>query len=136
DDLCVMPYTSGTTGAPKGCMHTHRSVMSTLVGGVQWFTRTQDATYLAALPLFHVTGMSGSMNGPLFVGATVVVLPRWDRDAAALMMQRYRVTVWQTISTMMIDFLANPRLTDYDLSSLQAVRGGGAAMPAAVAEKF
>ena len=136
DDLCVMPYTSGTTGAPKGCMHTHRSVMSTLVGGVQWFTRTQDATYLAALPLFHVTGMSGSMNGPLFVGATVVVLPRWDRDAAALMMQRYRVTVWQTISTMMIDFLANPRLADYDLSSLQAVRGGGAAMPAAVAEKF
>src|SRR5690606_29752190 len=93
-------------------------------------------TYLAALPLFHVTGMSGSMNGPLFVGATVVVLPRWDRDAAALMMQRYRVTVWQTISTMMIDFLANPRLADYDLSSLQAVRGGGAAMPAAVAEKF
>jgi len=136
DDLCVMPYTSGTTGAPKGCMHTHRSVMSTLVGGAQWFSRTQDSIYLAVLPLFHVTGMSGSMNGPLFIGATVVVLPRWDRDAAALMMQRYRVTVWQTISTMMIDFLANPRLAEYDLSALQAVRGGGAAMPAAVAEKL
>ena len=136
DDLCVMPYTSGTTGAPKGCMHTHRSVTSTLVGGTQWFSRTQDSTYLAVLPLFHVTGMSGSMNGPLFIGATVVVLPRWDRDAAALMMQRYRITVWQTISTMMIDFLANPRLAEYDLRSLQAVRGGGAAMPAAVAEKF
>jgi fatty-acyl-CoA synthase len=52
------------------------------------------------------------------------------------MMQRYRVTVWQSISTMMIDFLANPRLGEYDLSSLQAVRGGGAAMPAAVAEKL
>ena len=136
DDLCVMPYTSGTTGAPKGCMHTHRSVMSTLVGGAQWFSRTQDSTYLAVLPFFHVTGMSGSMNGPLFIGATVVVLPRWDRDAAALMMQRYRVTVWQTISTMVVDFLANPKLPHYDLASLQAVRGGGAAMPAAVAEKF
>ena len=136
DDLCVMPYTSGTTGHPKGCMHTHRSAMSTLVGGVQWFSRTQDSTYLAVLPLFHVTGMSGSMNGPLFVGATVVVLPRWDRDAAAQLIQRYRVTIWQAISTMVVDFLANPRIADYDISSIQAIRGGGAAMPKAVAQQL
>src|SRR6218665_1202497 len=54
DDLCVMPYTSGTTGQPKGCMHTHRSVMSTLVAGVEWFSRTQHAVYLSLLPFFHV----------------------------------------------------------------------------------
>ena len=131
-----MPYNSGTTGHPKGCMHTHRSAMSTLVGGVQWFARTQDSTYLAVLPLFHVTGLSGSMNGPLFVGATVVVLPRWDRDAAAQLIQRYRVTIWQAISTMVVDFLANPRIADYDISSLQAMRGGGAAMPKAVAQRL
>ncbi len=136
DDLCVMPYTSGTTGHPKGCMHTHRSAMSTLVGGAQWFARTQDSTYLTVLPLFHVTGLSGSMNGPLFVGATVVVLPRWDRDAAAQLIQRYRVTIWQAISTMVVDFLANPRIADYDISSLQAIRGGGAAMPKAVAQRL
>lgn len=136
DDLCVMPYTSGTTGHPKGCMHTHRSAMSTLVGGAQWFARTQDSTYLTVLPLFHVTGMSGSMNGPLFVGATVVVLPRWDRDAAAQLIQRYRVTIWQAISTMVVDFLANPRIADYDISSIQAIRGGGAAMPKAVAQRL
>ncbi|MBC7956064.1 MAG: long-chain fatty acid--CoA ligase [Cytophagales bacterium] len=136
DDLCVMPYTSGTTGFPKGCMHTHRSVMSTLVGGVHWFGRTQDAVYLSVLPYFHVTGMAGSMNGPLYIGATIVILPRWDRDAAAQCMQRYRVTVWQVISTMMIDFLSNPRLGDYDLSSLQGIRGGGAAMPQAIAAKL
>ena len=136
DDLCVMPYTSGTTGHPKGCMHSHRSAMSTLVGGVQWFSRTQDATYLAVLPLFHVTGMSGSMNGPLFIGATVVVLPRWDRDATAQLMQRYRISIWQAISTMVVDFLANPRIADYDISSIQAIRGGGAAMPKAVAQQL
>ena len=136
DDLAVMPYTSGTTGHPKGCMHTHRSVMSTLVGGVNWFGRTQDAVYLTALPLFHVTGMSGSMNGPLYAGATIVVLPRWDRDAAALCMQRYRINTFQSITTMLVDFLSNPRLGDYDLSSLRVVRGGGAAMPAAVAAKL
>ncbi|HET7864927.1 MAG TPA: long-chain fatty acid--CoA ligase [Burkholderiaceae bacterium] len=136
DDLCVMPYTSGTTGQPKGCMHTHRSVMSTLVGGVQWFGRTQDAVFLSVLPYFHVTGMAGSMNGPLYVGATIVILPRWDRDAAAQLMQRYRVTGWQVISTMMIDFLSNPKLDEYDLSSLQGIRGGGAAMPQAICAKL
>lgn len=136
EDLCVMPYTSGTTGHPKGCMHTHRSTQSTLVGGVQWFGRTQDAVFLSVLPYFHVTGMAGSMNGPMYAGATIVILPRWDRDAAAELMQRYRVTVWQVISTMMIDFLSNPKLSQYDLSSLQGIRGGGAAMPEAICAKL
>jgi len=136
DDLAVMPYTSGTTGQPKGCMHTHRSVMSTAVGGVQWFGRTQDSVLLSVLPLFHVTGMSGAMNGPIFVGATIVVLPRWDRDAAAACIERYRITTWQAITTMVVDFLANPRIGEYDLTSLVGIRGGGAAMPAAVCAKL
>ena len=133
DDPCVMPYTSGTTGAPKGCVHTHRSVMSTLVGGTVWFSRTQDAVFLSSLPFFHVTGLSGSMNGPMYAGATIVVLPRWDREAAAVCIQRYGVTTWQTITAMLVDFLAQPTLAAYDLSSLQVIRGGGAAMPEAVA---
>jgi fatty-acyl-CoA synthase len=136
DDLCVMPYTSGTTGRPKGCMHTHRSVMSTLVGSCAWFGGTQDSVHLSVLPLFHVTGMQGGMNAPLFAGATVVLLTRWDRDAAAHYMQRHRVSAWQSISTMMVDFLSSPKLVDYDLSHLQGVRGGGAAMPDAIAHKL
>ncbi len=136
EDLAVMPYTSGTTGAPKGCMHTHRSVMSTLVGGVQWFGCTQDTVYLSVLPFFHVTGMSGSMNGPLYLGATIVLLSRWDREVAATCMERYRVTLWQVISTMMIDFLSMPGIEQRDLSSLRCIRGGGAAMPEAIALKL
>jgi fatty-acyl-CoA synthase len=136
DDPCVMPYTSGTTGAPKGCVHTHKSVMSTLVGGVVWFRRSQDSVYLSPLPYFHVTGMSGSMNGPLYAGATVVVLGRWDRDVAARCIERYRIDTWQSITAMMVDFLANPELARHDLSSLQVVRGGGAAMPEAVVRRL
>jgi fatty-acyl-CoA synthase len=131
-----MPYTSGTTGQPKGCAHTHRSVMSTAVGGMHWFGRTQDAVMLSVLPLFHVTGMAGGMNGPLFVGATIVILPRWDRDAAARAIARNRVTSWQAIATMVIDFLAHPQIEQFDLSSLNGIRGGGAAMPAAVAARL
>lgn len=136
DDLCVMPYTSGTTGKPKGCMHTHRSVMSTLLGGCVWFASPSDGVYLSVLPLFHVTGMQGGMNAAVYAGATIVLMPRWDRETAAQCMQRYRVTAWQSISTMMVDFLSNPKLGDYDLSSLSGARGGGAAMPDAIAKKL
>ena len=136
DDLCVMPYTSGTTGHPKGCMHTHRTAMHTLIAGVQWFGIQQDATYLAVLPFFHVTGMQGSMSGPLFSGSTVLLLPRWDRTAAARCIERYRVTSWTAIPTMIIDFLSNPELDAYDLSSITRMSGGGAAMPEAIAQKL
>ncbi|WP_051390910.1 long-chain fatty acid--CoA ligase [Paraburkholderia mimosarum] len=136
DDLCVMPYTSGTTGKPKGCMHTHRSVMATAVGGCNWFASHQDAVQLSVLPLFHVTGMQGGMNSPLYNGSTVVLLPRWDRDAAARAIEHYRINGWQAISTMVVDFISNPRIREYDLSSLAWMRGGGATMPDAVVKKL
>jgi fatty-acyl-CoA synthase len=136
DDLCVMPYTSGTTGEPKGCMHTHRSVMHTLVAGMRWFSMQPEVTLMAVAPLFHVTGMQGGMNGPLYVGTTVVVLPRWDRSSAAECVQRYRVASWTAIPTMIQDFFANPDIAKYDLSSIRRLSGGGAAMPAAVAQRL
>ncbi len=136
DDLCVMPYTSGTTGRPKGCMHTHRSAQFTAIAGLQWFGLTQDATVLAVLPFFHVTGMQGSMNGPLFIGATVVLLPRWDRAVAARLIERYRVSAWTAIPTMVVDFLSQPGLSRASLASIDRMSGGGAAMPEAVAARL
>ncbi|HKB54756.1 MAG TPA: AMP-binding protein, partial [Ramlibacter sp.] len=133
DDLAVMPYTSGTTGQPKGCMHTHRSTMYNAVGGGIWAQANQGSVGLSVLPLFHVTGMQANMNGVIWGASTVVLLPRWDRDAAALCVQRYRVTGMALITAMVIDFMGNPRLGEYDLTSLRTIGGGGAAMPKAVA---
>ena len=84
---------------------------------------------LGVLPLFHVTAMQGGMNGSLYAGATIVLLPRWDRDAAAQLIGRYRVTGTQMIVTMVVDLLSNPRLGEYDFSSIRRLSGGGAAMP-------
>ncbi|KQQ87866.1 long-chain fatty acid--CoA ligase [Massilia sp. Leaf139] len=136
DDLAVMPYTSGTTGLPKGCMHTHRSVMYNAVAGVQWFGAQQDSIALSVLPLFHVTGMQGGMNGPIFIGGTVVLMARWDRDTAAECIRRHRINATQLISTMVIDLLSSPRIDEYDLSSITRLSGGGAAMPDAIAQKM
>jgi len=135
-DLCVIPYSSGTTGRPKGCMLTHANVMHTAVAGRLWFGATSETTQLAVLPLFHVTGMQGCMNGPMFHGSSILLMCRWDRETAAELIQRYRPMSWTAISTMVIDFLANPRLHEYDLSSLSFVNGGGAAMPVAVGERL
>ena len=134
DDWSVFPYTSGTTGYPKGCVHTHRSVMHTLVTGCIWSGVHPEMIALATLPFFHVTGMQSSMNSPIYAGATSVILPRWDRTMAAQLIERYKVSTWTAISTMIVDLLANPDLEKYDLTSLMRITGGGAAMPEAVAK--
>ena len=136
DDLAVMPYTSGTTGQPKGCMHTHSSVQATAVAYLQWRGSGDGAVVLAPLPMFHVTGMQAGMNGPLCRGATLVVMSRWDRDCAARLIERRRITNWSAITTMLVDFLSNPDLGKHDLSSLKVLGGGGAAMPEALARKL
>ena len=136
DDLAVMPYTSGTTGKPKGCMHTHTSVQATTVAYLYWRGAQDQSVVLSALPMFHVTGMQAGMNAPIHTAATLVVLSRWDRDCAGMQIERARVTNWSAITTMLVDFLANPSLRDYDLSSLRVLGGGGAAMPEAVARRL
>ena len=136
DDLCVMPYTSGTTGLPKGVMHSHRTVMHTTVASMAWFAVQPEVTLLAVAPMFHVTGMQGGMNGPIYIGCTVVVLPRWDRDIAARCVERYRITSWTGVPTMIQDFFLNPSIDKYDISSIRRLSGGGAAMPAAVAQRL
>jgi len=136
DDLAVLPYTSGTTARPKGCMLTHSNLMSTTVGGCNWSQTSSEAVVLGVLPMFHLTGMQANMNIPVYLGGCTVLMTRWDRDTAAELIQRQRVTGVTGITTMIVDFLANPELGKYDLSSLVRIGGGGAAMPEAVAAKL
>jgi fatty-acyl-CoA synthase len=136
DDLCVMPYTSGTTGNPKGCIHRHRSAMFTTIAVPQWYRTGSDDVCMAVLPFFHVTGMQNSMNSPIYTGSTIVLLPRWDRRVAAEMIKRNQVTVMSVVPTMVVDLLSSPELASFDLSSIRSMGGGGAAMPEAIAQKL
>lgn len=136
DDCALIGYTSATTGLPKGCVHTHSTVIANVLGSVYWCTHTSKCIHLAPLPLFHVTGMQHSMNAPFFVSGTMVLFTRWDREAALQAIEKYRCTHWFNITTMVVDLLSYPDIARYDLSSLVFIGGGGAPMPAAVAENL
>jgi fatty-acyl-CoA synthase len=135
-DLAVLPYTSGTTGLPKGCMHTHATVMHNTVASGLWGNATAENVTLLVVPMFHITGMVSVMHANVYVGATLVLMPRWNRDLAGRLISAWKVTAWTNIPTMVIDLLASPALDSFDLSSLAYIGGGGAAMPQAVAQRL
>lgn len=136
DDLAILPYTSGTTGHPKGCCHSHASVLASNLASQVWRNLHADSVMLCVAPLFHMLGMQNGMNVPITLGATVVMLPRWDAGRALEAVERHRVSVWAAPPAMVMDLFAQPDANTRDLSSLTVLSGGGAAMPEAVATRL
>ncbi|HSV61334.1 MAG TPA: long-chain-fatty-acid--CoA ligase [Variovorax sp.] len=132
DDLAVLPYTSGTTGHPKGCMHTHTTVLASLAASQVWKNLSAETVVLAVAPLFHMLGLQNGMNMPLVLGGTAVMMPRWNPAVAARLIERHRVTAWTAPPAMVLDLFSHEETLRRDLSSLALLSGGGAAMPEAV----
>ncbi len=136
NDLALLPYTSGTTGLPKGCMHNHSSIMHNAIASGLWSGGSPEGVVLMVVPMFHITGIVPLMHGCIRMGVTMVIMPRWDRELAGRMISRWKVTGWTNIPTMVIDLLGSPNFASFDLSSLTGIGGGGAAMPQAVAQRL
>lgn len=129
DDLCVLPYTSGSTGSPKACMHTHRSLMHTTVGGAMWHACAPGTVFLGLVPMYHIGGLTQCVHLPVFVGGTIVPLPRWDRNLALELLSAERVEHAAIPPTAVMDLLGHERLDQFDLSGIRRITAGGAAMP-------
>jgi fatty-acyl-CoA synthase len=136
DDLAMMPYTSGSTGLPKGCMHTHATILHNVAGAAAWKHIGEDLVALATAPFFHVTGLVHSFLSAVYAGGTMVIQRRWDPLDAARLVERYKCTHWDNVPTMVVDLLSHPEALKHDITSLKWIFGGGAAMPEAIAQKL
>lgn len=134
--ICVIAYTSGTTGHPKGSMLSNRSTLTPALASALWLGSDETTVQLVTVPLFHVTGMQICMTGGIMAGNTLHLLTRWDCDLAIDLVERHGITLWIAIAAMVVDFVNTEGLDRRDLSSLAMIMGGGAAMPEAVAAKL
>ena len=138
DEVACQPYTSGTTGTPKGVLLTHDNLASNAEMSASLVPNgiTTDDKQLGVLPLFHIYGMTVVMNGAMYNGATYYPLPTWEADEAMELVEDEQLTIFHGVPAMFNDIVNHPDAADFDLSSLRFVNSGGSACPIQVMDRF
>jgi acyl-CoA synthetase (AMP-forming)/AMP-acid ligase II len=131
DALALLPYSSGTTGLPKGVVLTHANLVTSVRQLDRHLRLTPDDVVLALAPFSHVMGFVITCALPLAAGATVVTMARFDLDAMLALVERHRVTVLVVPPPVMAALAVHPAVDRYDLSSLELIVSGGAPLDAA-----
>ncbi|MFF7448332.1 MULTISPECIES: AMP-binding protein [unclassified Streptomyces] len=134
EDVAALPYSSGTTGVPKGVMLTHRQMATNLAQLEPAVSAGPGDRILAVLPFFHIYGLTALMNAPLRRGATVVVLPRFDLQTFLAAIQNHRITGLYVAPPIVLALAKHPLVADYDLTTLQYVISAAAPLDAALAD--
>jgi long-chain acyl-CoA synthetase len=137
EDLAVLQYTGGTTGTAKGAMLTHSNLLSNALAFAAWIKgNPAQETFLTALPLFHIYGMTTSMTVPISLAAKMVLMPKFEPAKVLETIQEQRVTVFCGVPTMYSALLANQGLSMYDLTSIRVCISGASSLPPEVQKKF
>lgn len=138
EDLALLQYTGGTTGPAKGVMLTHYNLVSNTSQCVQWMYKLKkgEERMLAALPFFHVYGMTVVMNLSIMHHSKMVILPKFDPLDVLKTIQNHKITLFPGAPTMYIALLNHPKISEFDLSSIEACLSGSAALPVEVQSKF
>ena len=133
-DLAVLPYSSGTTGLPKGVMLTHRNLIANVLQIDEEFKITEDDVLIGVLPFFHIYGQTVIMNLGIRNGATVVTMPRFDLDQFLSLIEQHRVTLANVVPPIALALAKHPAIDGADLSSLRLIMSGAAPLGAELSE--
>ena len=130
EDLVALPYSSGTTGLPKGVMLTHYNLVANMrqMDGLEYFT--ENDTLICVLPLFHIYGLVVVLNMGLYQGATIVLVPRFDLELFLQLVQDRKVTLAHLVPPIVLALTKHPVVDNYDLSSLNTIFSGAAPLDA------
>ncbi len=138
DDPALYQYTGGTTGTPKAAVLTHRNLVCNTLQAAAWFPGEGHAGQrsMAALPFFHIYGMTAVLNFSLRMGLAVILIPRFDPELVLPAVQRYRPTVFHGVPTMYTTLLNHPKLSRTGLRSIQSCISGAMALPQEVQRRW
>lgn len=128
--IVVMPYSSGTTGLPKGVMLTHRNLVANILQLNALLDGAGDEVCLSVLPFFHIYGMQATMNAALAEGTRVITMPRFDMDAALGHIAEHGVTLFYAVPPIVLGLAKSPLVDEHDLSSLRKIICGAAPLGA------
>lgn len=129
----VLPYSSGTTGLPKGVMLSHRNLVANIEQFIHAVHYQEHEVALAALPFFHIYGMQVLMNGLLSNGVTTVTMPRFDMAEALQAVQDFKVTRFFAVPPIVLGLANAPVVDEYDTSSIRQIFSGAAPLGAELA---
>lgn len=132
EDICALPFSSGTTGLPKGVMLTHYNLVSNMCQMAQMNLFDEEDTLICVLPLFHIYGLMVIMNLGLYRGATLVTMPRFELEEFLGVMEQYRVSFAHVVPPILLALAKHPSVDNYDLSSLRTLFSGAAPLGEAV----
>jgi len=138
DEVALLQYTGGTTGFSKGAMLTHRNLVADVLQCVSWncdAVRGKERMF-AVLPFFHVYGMTVAMNEAIELGATIIMLPRFNVDEALEAINLYQPTRFPGVPTMYMAIMNHPQVNKYDISSIRVCSSGSAPMPVEAQRRF
>ncbi|MBU8905111.1 long-chain-fatty-acid--CoA ligase [Desertibacillus haloalkaliphilus] len=138
DDLALLQYTGGTTGPAKGVMLTHYNLVVNTTQCIQWMYKIGkgEGKVLAALPFFHVYGMTVVMNVAIMNRMKMIILPKFEAKDVLKAIEKHRVTIFPGAPTMYVSLINDPNVKKYDLSSIEACLSGAAPLPREVQETF
>ena len=129
DDLCLLMYTSGTTGQPKGVMLSHANMTWNAINQAIGLETTSGERTLALAPLFHIGGLGGSVTPTIMHGGTVVIVPRFDASVVLRLVEEQQVTSFFAPPTVIDMLWRHPSWETTDLSSLRTISVAGAPLP-------